>query len=91
MRAERNELRIAKFMGSPDGTELRSHRLSAVLENRNLGAAVKEDKDPPTVDQGAVLAPYERYVRKNRAIIVISLGEKPIARYKIMQKAFRHV
>ena len=70
---------MARFTGnSDDHLELWSLCLRAVLESKDLGTVVYKNKGPPIVHQGAALAAYEISVRKARAIILTSLGDKPL-------------
>ena len=87
METDRQEFRMAKFNGSPgEDFELWSLRLRAVLESKDLGTVVYEDKGAPPAHQGAALAAYEINLRRARAIIVTSLGDKPLRAIQSCEK-----
>ena len=83
METERDELRVSKFNGREgEDFELWSLRLSAVLESKDLSVAVEES--PPIGDSSQDKAKYEQKKRKAKAIIVTSLGDKPL---RVVQSA----
>ena len=76
---ERDELRLAKFKGGEgEDFELWSLRLSAILESKDLADVVYECQEAPVETNTDARAIFDRKVRKARAIIITSLGDKPL-------------
>ena len=83
MESERDELRLTKFNGREgEDFELWSLRLSAVLESKDLSAVM--DGDAVTGTSTADIARHEQKKKKAKAIIVTSLGDKPL---RVVQSA----
>ena len=79
MESERDELRVPKFRGSEhEDFELWSLRLSSVLESKDLAGVVYDASEVPEDATAEEKAVYQRKLRKARAIIITSLGDKPL-------------
>lgn len=79
MDTERDDLRVARFMGDEgEDFELWSLRINAILEGKELAGVVAGEEKVTDSEEPEALAAHTKKVRKARAIIINSLGDKPL-------------